>query len=48
MKVQRYKVNNLEFISSIKKNEELLLNEISIKKNDYFNSRALDYSTNKL
>ena len=46
---QRYKINNFEFISSIKETDEtLLLKEITIKKNDYFNSRALDYSTNNL
>ena len=46
---QRYKVNNFEFISSIKETDEtLLLKEITIKKNDYFNSRAMEYSANNL
>jgi outer membrane protein insertion porin family len=47
---QRYKINELEFIStSIKDiNKNLLLDKISIKKDDFFNSRALDYSTDKL
>ena len=44
----RYKVSNVEFISSISKNDKLLLEKISIKENDYFNSRALEYSTNEL
>ncbi len=45
---KRYKINNLEFVSSINKNDKLLLETISIKKNDYFNSRALEYSKNEL
>ena len=44
----RYKVNNIEFISLISKNDKLLSEKISIKKNDYFNSRALEFSTNEL
>ncbi|MDA9805728.1 outer membrane protein assembly factor BamA [Alphaproteobacteria bacterium] len=47
---QRYKVNDLDFIStSIKNiNKNLLLEKISIKKDDFFDSRALDYSTDNL
>jgi len=47
---QRYKVNDLDFIStSIKDiNKNLLFEKISIKKDDFFDSRALDYSTDNL
>jgi outer membrane protein insertion porin family len=47
---QRYKINDLDFIStSIKDiNKNLLFEKISIKKDDFFDSRALDYSTDNL
>ena len=47
---QRYKVNELDFISSSIEdlNKKLLLQEISFEKGDYFDSRALEYSTDKL
>ena len=46
---QRYKVNDFEFVSSITDiDEKLLLEEISLKKNDYYDSRALENSTNNL
>jgi outer membrane protein insertion porin family len=47
---QRYKINELDFIStSIKNiNKSLLLENISIKKDDFFDSRALEYSIDKL
>ena len=47
---QRYKINELDFIStSIKDiNKSLLFENISIKKDDFFDSRALEYSTDKL
>ena len=44
----RYKVNNVEFISLMSKDDKLLSEKISIKENDYFNSRALEFSTNEL
>tara|TARA_B100001093_G_scaffold82144_2_gene73535 strand:- start:3748 stop:6024 length:2277 start_codon:yes stop_codon:yes gene_type:complete len=47
---QRYKLNELDFISTSIKDidKNLLLENISIKKNDFFDSRALDYSTDNL
>jgi outer membrane protein insertion porin family len=47
---QRYKINDLDFIStSIKDiNKNLLFEKISIKKDDFFDSRALDYSIDNL
>ena len=45
---KRYKINNIEFISSITKNDKLLLEKISLKQNDYFNYRALESSSNEL
>jgi outer membrane protein insertion porin family len=47
---QRYKINELDFIStSIKDiNKKLLFENISINKGDYFDSRALEYSIDKL
>jgi len=47
---QRYKVNELDFISTSIKDiyKNLLFENISIEKDDFFDSRALDYSTDKL
>ena len=47
---QRYKVNKLDFVStSIKNiNKTLLFEKISIKKDHFFDSRALEYSVDKL
>src|SRR5210317_121744 len=47
---QRYKINELDFISTPIKdiNKNLLFEKISIKKDDFFDSRALDYSTDNL
>jgi outer membrane protein insertion porin family len=47
---QRYKVNELNFVStSIKNiNKALLFEKISIKKDDFFDSRALEYSIDKI
>ena len=47
---QRYKVNELNFVStSIKNiNKTLLFEKISIKKDHFFDSRALEYSVDKL
>ena len=45
----RYKINDFEFVSSITDIDKTLLsNEISLKKNDYYDSRAIEHSTNKL
>jgi outer membrane protein insertion porin family len=47
---KRYKINKLDFISSSIKdlNKKLLFEEVSLKKDDYFDSRALEFSINKL
>ena len=46
---QRYKINELSFISSIEDlDKKLLLEKISFQKNDYFDSRALEYSIGQL
>jgi len=47
---QRYKINELDFDSNLIKNinKKLLFETISIKKDDFFDSRALDYSIDKL
>ena len=47
---QRYKINELNFISSSIEdlNKKLLIKEISFEKDDYFDSRALEYSIGQL
>jgi outer membrane protein insertion porin family len=47
---QRYKINELNFISSSIKdlNKKLLIEELSFEKDDYFDSRALEYSIGQL
>ena len=45
----RYKINELSFTSSIEDlDKKLLLEKISFQKNDYFDSRALEYSIGQL
>src|SRR6056300_1261011 len=50
MEGQRYKINELDFISTSIKDidKNLLFENISIKKDDFFDSRALDHSIDKL